>query len=573
MQKRERILAAALGGVLLIWLGLPWFEGTFLAPLRELEQEEESLREAVSELFEQRKQLAFQEQEFAQWIEKSLPPNPLNAQRLYHEWLVNLAQLSGFEQITVDLQPVRHEGETFASIPVVLKAKATLQELALFLDRFDSVELLHRIAQCDISSPAADGNPKLDLVLTAEGVAIKSAPERARLFPQTELVEALAREAKEISVSSTLGFQDQPPFRIRIGNEFLNVVEVDGYRWTTVRGVARTFAERHSETATIELFPLRENPAHSDDDVEAIWTRTIFTKPAPKVEYRPRLASTSPPIAIRGRRWSWQLEVTSWNPEYGSPRFELISAPERMRVNERTGQIEWPVGEEMELGRHPIEVLVWGQTGKDAGFTSRVNVAVRNPNTPPRFDEIPPLKFYLGRESQVQLQASDPDDPNERLTFSLEGAPEGMTIDASTGVIRWTPDESLDPESFPVTVTVTDSDTMPESTSVELTVTLEEDSARFTYLVGTFTRKTGDDRASQVEEKEAWIFDRATNRRTVVREEDAVKIADFELTVKQIGSDYILVERTGDLYRWEFEQPLVQIQPVPRTSTEARLSR
>jgi hypothetical protein len=566
MQKREKILAAALGGVLLLWFGLPWFEGTFLAPLRELERDEEMLQETVAELFEQRKQLAIQEQEFGEWIEKSLPPNPLNAQRLYQEWLVNLAQLSGFEQITVDLQPVRHEGETFANIPIVLKAKGTLQELALFLDRFESVELLHRIAQCDITSPAAEGNPKLDLVLTAEGVAIKSAPERARLFPQTDLVEELPREAKEISVSSTLGFPEQPPFRVRIGNEFLNVVEADGYRWTTVRGVARTFAERHAEAATIELFPLREEVPHADDDVEAVWARSIFTKPAPKIEYRPRLASTSPPMAVRGRRWSWELEVSDWNPEFGSPRFELISAPERMRVNERTGQIEWTVAEEVALGRHPLEVLVWGQTGKDAGFTSRVNVTVRDPNTPPRFDETPPLRFYLGRESQVQLKASDPDNPNERLTFELEGAPEGMTIDPATGVIRWTPEETLDTREFPVTVTVTDADPMPESASVELTVTLEEDSARFAYLVGTFSRKTGEDLAAAIEEKEAWIFDRATNRRTVVKEGDAFHIADFELTVKQIGSDYILVERGEELYRWEFEQPLVEIKPAPQTA-------
>src|SRR5439155_839007 len=56
--------------------------------------------------------------------------------------------------------------------------------------------------------------------------------------------------------------------------------------------------------------------------------------------------------------------------------------------------------------------------------------------------------------------ASDPDLPNETLTFGLDaGAPAGAAINPATGVFTWTPTEAQGPSTNLVTVRVTDSGT------------------------------------------------------------------------------------------------------------------
>lgn len=562
MQQREKILAIVLAGVVVVWFGLPMIESTFFEPIRQLENEEARLQEQVEELFNQRKALALKDKQIGDWRLKSLPPNPLDAQRLYNEWLSHLAMLSGLEPTAqAQLGARTAVGDTYVTIPVTHKYRATLQDLALFLDRFESADLLHRIAECNVVSPAPEGNPKLEITILAEGISLQSATPRSRLFPQTELERDISREAREAKVTTSIGFPEAAPFRVRVGNELLTVTEVNGGTWKIERGAAHTFAERHAAGATVELFPVKPADDGRGRNVELVWNQSVFAKPAPPVQYNPRLATTALPVAIRGQRWSHRLEVQSWNPAFGSPRYELISGPAGLRLDERSGQMSWTVERDAEAGRQRIETFVRGQAGNETGFRASLSLTVRDPNQPPTFEEIPPLRFYLGRESRITVKASDPDNPNERFRFALENAPDGMTIDSTTGEIRWTPPETLQPAEIPLTIKVTDSDSMPETATARVTVSLFEDSAQFTYLIASLARSAGTDENAP-QEKEAWIYDRATNRRYVVKEGEKVKIADIEMTVKQIASDHIIVERFGDLYRLDFELPLAKMKPL-----------
>ena len=52
--------------------------------------------------------------------------------------------------------------------------------------------------------------------------------------------------------------------------------------------------------------------------------------------------------------------------------------------------------------------------------------------------------------------ATDPDLPFNALTFTLVSPPEGMTIDAASGGIAWTPGEVQGPTNYVITVQVTD---------------------------------------------------------------------------------------------------------------------
>ena len=560
MQKREKILAIALSTVVVIWFGLPIIENSFLEPLNQLEAEEARLREEQQAKFDEQLDLRKKENQLAVWRKLSLPPDPLDAQRLYQEWLTDLAQLSGLEQMKVTLERRNAQGDVYVTIPVTIEARATMQELAQFLDRFNATELLHRIARCDAISPSSAGNPDLQVTLTAEGISLTSAPVRNRLFPQIQLEAELKKSETTVDLANVpIDFPQETPFRVRMDDEFANVTEVKGTAWTLQRGVDRTFADDHAMGTNIELFPVSPTTAHDAKAVQAMWNQSVFTKPAPQASYDPKLATTIAPPAIRGRRWEWKLDVNSWNPAFGSPMFSLVEGTEQIKLDERSGRLSWDVDAEAEVGARTLQVMVWGSASKQAGFTSTVNLKVRDPNEPPMITQNAPLRFFLGRNSQKRIAATDPDGEDADLRYELEGAPEGMLINEREGLLSWAPPESMDAQTLEVRVTVRDSDEFPESTSRTIPISLEEDSARYTYLTTTF-KKTFD---GEREEWEAYLFDRATNQTKMLKEATQFTISDFEMTVKEIGEGFVDVERPEGRYRIVFERPLVDMVPLP----------
>jgi hypothetical protein len=71
--------------------------------------------------------------------------------------------------------------------------------------------------------------------------------------------------------------------------------------------------------------------------------------------------------------------------------------------------------------------------------------------------------------------ASDLEAPNDQLTFSLEGdIPAGLTLDAGTGVMDWTPTEAQGPSTNTFTVRVTDDGIPNLSTTRAFTVIVNE---------------------------------------------------------------------------------------------------
>ncbi len=568
MQQREKILAFALAAVVAIWFGFPIVNGWFFEPIQELSSKEDRLLKESNEKFDEQIELRKKQKQLAQWRKISLPPDPLDAQRLYQEWLTDLAQLSGFEDVKITLERKTLQGDIYVTIPVTLDAKATLQELAQFLEQFESVNLLHRVATCDVISPTSEGNPDLEVSLTAEGLSIIKAPERSRLFPQIELSADLKKEQTLIEVPATAtGFPDETPFRVRIDDEFTTVTKVDGQKWTLRRGVSKTFSEDHPDGTTLELFPTvvssQSETKVATNATVAMWSKSLFTKPAPQANYDPKLAATTAPAAVRGTKWDWKLNVSSWDPAFGSPLFSMLESPKGMKLDERTGSLSWDVKPELELGEREIQVMVWGSASKKAGFTSTVSLRVRDPNEPPEIKQDGPIKFFLGRSSEKKLDAIDPDGDDDKLKFSIEGAPEGMQIGENDGIIRWIPAESLDAATLEIKVTITDSDQDAEVITKTLAVSLEEDSARYTYLTTTLKRAFGDGE----EEWEAYLFDRATNKTTKLRVEDEVTITDFEMTIKEIGDDFVNVQRPDGQYRIVFERPLVEMVKLPTPPT------
>ncbi len=84
---------------------------------------------------------------------------------------------------------------------------------------------------------------------------------------------------------------------------------------------------------------------------------------------------------------------------------------------------------------------------------SEIAVAQATPNNPPVITSSPNITGSTGAAYSYNVVATDLD-PGDELTYTLQLAPTGMTIDATTGLINWVPPAS---GAYDVDVVVTDS--------------------------------------------------------------------------------------------------------------------
>jgi ELWxxDGT repeat protein len=88
-------------------------------------------------------------------------------------------------------------------------------------------------------------------------------------------------------------------------------------------------------------------------------------------------------------------------------------------------------------------------------------------NTPPTLDTIADQVVAVGQQVRFQATASDPD-VGSVLTFTLDGPPQGASIESSTGVFTWTP---ATPGTTTITVRVTDNGSPAQSATRHFNVT------------------------------------------------------------------------------------------------------
>ena len=175
------------------------------------------------------------------------------------------------------------------------------------------------------------------------------------------------------------------------------------------------------------------------------YTVTVGTQP---VNNPPSI--TSPPITSAVVDVAYQFQPVAVDPDNDSLFWSLENGPFGMTIDPVTGQIDWlPTIDD--LGPHTVTLQVLDTQGAGVGVT--YELTVRALNTPPVILSAPPTEGAVGATYFYQVGAEDVD--QDPLTFSLGTAPSGMTINAQTGRIEWTPDVGQD-GSHDVEVTVTD---------------------------------------------------------------------------------------------------------------------
>ena len=114
-----------------------------------------------------------------------------------------------------------------------------------------------------------------------------------------------------------------------------------------------------------------------------------------------------------------------------------------------TGLIEWTPGPE-QVGEQVLRVRVTDSGGRWDEAYYYVDVV---PANPPVIMSDPVNTGFEGQPYAYAVEATDPD-PGDALAFSLDDAPDGMTINATDGIIQWLPGAD-DVGYHPVTVRVT----------------------------------------------------------------------------------------------------------------------
>jgi DNA-binding MarR family transcriptional regulator len=133
-------------------------------------------------------------------------------------------------------------------------------------------------------------------------------------------------------------------------------------------------------------------------------------------------------------------EPVTFDLYFDSDKTSVLEMNPTSRVLEDANETSYNV-EDLDIGATyywsviPHDGLNYGSCLEDI-FSFKIN-------TPPILNEISLQKVIVGKEFKFIVSAndSDPGDIN-KFQFSLEDAPEGMSIDASTGEITWTPSES-----------------------------------------------------------------------------------------------------------------------------------
>jgi hypothetical protein len=122
-----------------------------------------------------------------------------------------------------------------------------------------------------------------------------------------------------------------------------------------------------------------------------------------------------------------------------------------------------------------LEVLVTDDGVPPLADTKPFSVKVRETNSAPILALVANQMIDEGSTLLVTNTAFDPDGLGQSLTFSLApGAPEGMTVGRDTGILSWTPSETQGPDSYLITVHVTDNGEPPASSAVSFGVTVNE---------------------------------------------------------------------------------------------------
>ena len=249
------------------------------------------------------------------------------------------------------------------------------------------------------------------------------------------VIEGITGPVAPLSDFTASAVSGDAPLEVTFSDE--SAGDITGWSWdfddngtadSSERNPVHTYVDPGTYSVTLEV----SGPAGSDS-----LTRTDYiTVSEPPVNEPPAITSAAVTDAVQEQLYSYDVAAT--DPNAGDIlTFSLDAAPAGMSIDPASGLIQWTPAI-AQLGDHNVTVRVTD----DGGLfdTQSFMVAVTEPphNEPPVIISAP---VTAATENLLYSYDADASDPNagDILTFSLDAAPSGMTIDGTSGLIEWTP--------------------------------------------------------------------------------------------------------------------------------------
>ncbi len=153
------------------------------------------------------------------------------------------------------------------------------------------------------------------------------------------------------------------------------------------------------------------------------------------------------------------------------------------------GGFTWTPTETQGPGSYPITVVVSDNGTPSSNDTETITVTVNEANSAPTVAVIADQTVNEGSALSVTASATDSDIPVQSISYSLLNAPAGMTINASSGAISWTPGESDGPAVHQVTVRASDNGAPSLNGSRSFNVTVSEGNSAPVLTIPTTSTK------------------------------------------------------------------------------------
>ena len=181
-------------------------------------------------------------------------------------------------------------------------------------------------------------------------------------------------------------------------------------------------------------------------------------------------------VVSEGQTLTFRPFLLELDPLDASLVFSLdAGAPSGASIDPNTGEFTWTPTEQQGGPRYTVTILATDAT--DPGMTTSIAfpIKVDEHNEAPQLGAISDQTLAPGETLLVQAAAVDVDEPADQLAYTLEpGAPDGMTIDPTSGTLGWTPDAAQAPGDYSVSIRVTDDGWPRRSDTASFVVQLAE---------------------------------------------------------------------------------------------------
>ncbi|WP_228055720.1 putative Ig domain-containing protein [Lusitaniella coriacea] len=257
-----------------------------------------------------------------------------------------------------------------------------------------------------------------------------------------EALQTLDLEVLEPQANRPPTIASTPRTRSQVGTTYayrLDAVDPDGELLTytlldapagaTLDGEGRLFwnpdaAQMGDHPITVEV----RDP--SGATATQTWTLTISDR---DINSAPEIVSTPTPNTHLDRLYRYDLEGI--DPDGDPILWALLDGPEGAVIDPETGRLSWQPTPE-QLGEQTF--LVRAMDARGAYTVQEFTLEVSGANIPPLIASVPPTEAGIDGAYRYNVVATDSE--QEALTYRLNRRPEGMTINAQTGEIQWTPE-------------------------------------------------------------------------------------------------------------------------------------